>query len=392
MGRRGNGVEIREQSIRLFFVADGVRQKHTLMLNGKALPPTAANLKYANRLAVEIREKIKHGGTFSVAEYFPASGDTGEVLTVRTQLDDWLASQRIEASTRDGYNSAARFWKSTLGARPLRALRTSEILKALNTRPELTGKTVNNYVSVLREALELAVTDKLLPDNPVTQVKRAKHQKPPVDPFSLEEAEAIIADLYKRSPSVARYTEFKFFTGLRTSESFGLRWANVDLASNHVLISEGVVRGIEVGTTKTHRTREVQLNSRSRAALVATKAETFLAGEHVFQDPRAGTRWSDERAFRRSHWTPCLKRLGIRYRTPYTTRHTYATMMLMAGMRPAFCAGQMGHSVEMFLRTYAKWLPGAGDAAEMAKLESSITSESSLEVPRKSPKAPKSLI
>jgi len=112
MGRRGNGVEIREQSIRLFFVADGVRQKHTLMLNGKALPPTAANLKYANRLAVEIREKIKHGGTFSVAEYFPASGDTGEVLTVRTQLDDWLASQRIEASTRDGYNSAARFWKS----------------------------------------------------------------------------------------------------------------------------------------------------------------------------------------------------------------------------------------------------------------------------------------
>ena len=41
----------------------------------------------------------------------------------------------------------------------------------------------------------------------------------------------------------------------------------------------------------------------------------------------------------------------------------------MAGIQPAFCAGQMGHSVEVFLSTYAKWIPGAGDAAEMGKLE-----------------------
>jgi integrase len=60
------------------------------------------------------------------------------------------------------------------------------------------------------------------------------------------------------------------------------------------------------------------------------------------------------------------------YRPPYNTRHTYATMMLMAGMTPAFCAGQMGHSVEIFLTTYAKWIPGAGDKAEMAKLEQTL--------------------
>ena len=169
-------------------------------------------------------------------------------------------------------------------------------------------------------------------------------------------------------------TEFKFFTGLRTSESFGLRWPNVDLAAGYVLISEGVVRGVEVDATKTHVARQVRLNSRSRAALVATKAETFLANEHVFHDPRAGTKGSDERAFRRSYWSPCLKRLGIRYRPPYNTRHTYASMLLMAGMKPAYCAGQLGHSVEIFHSTYAKWIPGAGDDAEMAKLESALSS------------------
>ncbi|AIV73967.1 putative phage integrase [Burkholderia pseudomallei] len=38
--------------------------------------------------------------------------------------------------------------------------------------------------------------------------------------------------------------------------------------------------------------------------------------------------------------------------------HCYATAMLMAGMTPAFCAKQLGHSVEMFLTTYSKWIDG----------------------------------
>jgi integrase len=50
MGRRGSGVEIRERSIRLSFVLDGAPERHTLMLNGAPMPPTPANIKYANRL------------------------------------------------------------------------------------------------------------------------------------------------------------------------------------------------------------------------------------------------------------------------------------------------------------------------------------------------------
>jgi integrase len=53
-------------------------------------------------------------------------------------------------------------------------------------------------------------------------------------------------------------------------------------------------------------------------------------------------------------------------------RHSYATAMLMAGMTPAFCAKQLGHSVEVFLNTYAKWLDGDQDALEMARLEATF--------------------
>lgn len=364
MGRVGAGIEVREKSIRFTFVPG----KPTLMVNGTPAAPTPANVKWAYRLAGEIRDRIRHG-TFSMAEYFPLAGTGGTPTTVSVQLDAWLAAQRIEASTRAGYASVIKFWKPLLGDKALRTLKHSDILGALATRPDLSGKTVNNRVSVLREALELAVLDKLMPDNAAAHIPSAKWQRLAVDPFTAEEADRIVATMAE--PQVANYTAFKFFTGLRTGESFGLRWPDVDLPSGRIVVRESIVGGEEKASTKTNVARTVFLNSRALAALKAQKAHTFLAGAHVFHDPRDDERWGGEPKFR-WYWVPALKRLGIRHRRPYNTRHTYAAMMLMAGMRPAFCAGQMGHSVEVFLRTYAKWIPGAGDAAEMAKLESSL--------------------
>jgi integrase len=390
MGRKGSGVEVRGNAIRVQFSLDGQVLRRTLNLDGKPLPPTASNLKYAHRLAAEIRERIRFG-TFSLSEYFPSDGDVGQPLTVGTQLDDWLAAQRLEVSTSAGYASAIRFWKqaicdrhgTALSDRPVRALKHSDVLTALASRPDLTGKTVNNYVSVLRGAMDLAASDKLIASNPVNSVARAKHQKPLPDPFSRDEVESIVLDMKAHYPApIGNYIEFKFFTGLRTSESFGLRWADMDLAGKHMLIHRAIVRGVEKNNTKTNVARKVALNSRAMVALQRQRAHTQIRNEHVFLDPRYDLPWLEERAFRRSFWEPTLRRLGMRYRPPYNTRHSYATMMLMAGMRPAYCAKQLGHSVEMFLRTYAKWLDGDHDALEMNRLEAALAPDLSQICPK----------
>ena len=78
--------------------------------------------------------------------------------------------------------------------------------------------------------------------------------------------------------------------------------------------------------------------------------------------------------------TPTLKALGLRYRRPYNTRHSYATMMLMSGMTPAFCATQLGHSVGMLLSTHARWLDGEQNAMEMGRLEASLRRDLSREL------------
>ena len=375
MGARG--VEVRPNSIRLRFTWEGRACYPTLTTNGAPMAPTPANLRYAERLVAEVRERIKLG-SFSYAEYFPAGSDasTGMALDFGRQLDTWLAAQRIEASTRAGYESAVRFWKAAavdglpLGLRPLRSLKHSHLLMALATKPGLSGKTVNNYVSVAREALALAVTDKALRENPADNIPRAAHQKEPPDPFSLPELEAILADMRAHHPEpIANFTEAWGFTGLRPSEHVATRWASVDFASGYVRVREAIVRGVAKANTKTSVVRDVMLNSRALGAITRQKAHTMLAGDHLWLDPRYGTPWTEERAYRRSYWTPTLQRLGIRYRSPRHLRHTYATMMLMAGRTPAWCARQMGHSVEMFLRTYSKWLVTGQDAQEMDGLE-----------------------
>jgi integrase len=74
----------------------------------------------------------------------------------------------------------------------------------------------------------------------------------------------------------------------------------------------------------------------------------------------------------RSFWKVTLKQLGIRYRRPYNMRHTYATLGIMSGARPAFLATQLGHSLRVFFEVYAKWINSKDDREEIAKLDQAI--------------------
>ncbi len=85
--------------------------------------------------------------------------------------------------------------------------------------------------------------------------------------------------------------------------------------------------------------------------------------------PSKGQQFIQQTSDLHHQWRPTLKALGIRYRPPYNARHTYATMCLMAGMTPAFIAKQLGHSLQILLSRYARWIDGEGDWNEMGKLK-----------------------
>ncbi|MDP2987116.1 site-specific integrase [Hydrogenophaga sp.] len=401
--KAGSGVDVRASSIRITFTHNGKQERKTLTVNGAPMAPTSPNIRHAERLVAEIKEKIRLG-SYDPGAYFPDEHNPAPAAarTVGEQLDLWASTKRIEATTKAGYASAIRFWKGSqymeeseaeLGDMPLSRLLHSHLLYVVADRDDLKGKTIKNYLGPLREAMALAVRDKVLDSDPSTGIKPPKYKKEDPDPLDAEQAEIVLNHLRAKHPGqVHNMAEFWCWSGLRTSELFGLRWGSIDLVAGTATIREVLIRGVEKPTTKTGIDREVILNSRAMAALQRQRQYTHLAGEEVFHDPRYDTRWNDERAFRRSFWAPTLKTLGIRYRRPYHMRHTYATRLLENQVNPAMAAKQLGHSIEMFLRTYSKWLGGKLDKIEMAKLEAGIKAAAdgalSPDYPQKSIKGP----
>ncbi|WP_050805286.1 tyrosine-type recombinase/integrase, partial [Halomonas sp. HAL1] len=156
--------------------------------------------------------------------------------------------------------------------------------------------------------------------------------------------------------------QFALWSGLRSSELVGLEWGDIDWRQNRCRITRAITQASkgEAETTKTTAgTRTIDLLPRALEALKAQKAMSYLhPSGRVFINPRTGEPWTGEQAIRKTLWTHALKRSGVRYRRPYQTRHTYASMMVSAGEPLALVSKQMGHtSVVTTARIYAGWLP-----------------------------------
>nr|WP_248694075.1 tyrosine-type recombinase/integrase [Pseudomonas plecoglossicida] len=160
-----------------------------------------------------------------------------------------------------------------------------------------------------------------------------------------------------------------------------LRWDEIDLEKKTAHICRIVVERQVVERTKTKYTRTVMLNSRAISALerakeiahyrAVQKRRVSATSPYVFQ-PSGRSPHMKGPTTPGGHFNEAVESLGIRSRPQYNCRHTYATMCLMSGMNPAFIAGQLGHSVQVLLTTYAKWLNSANDWSELAKLESAL--------------------
>lgn len=362
------GVIVRAQHLQIDLRAQGFGRERL------DLQPTPANIRYAERLRAEILGKIERG-TFALAEYFPnsprASADTPS-MTMGQLLAEWLLVKKPELQ-----HSTAHHYQQTIDSYHFDSIRSTRVgefgfrqLKQLLARLPANPKTFNNVATVLRQALEYGHKAKILGEPLHEAIEMRRRQKPEPDPFTLDEVEVMLSHM--RSTVAHDYFEFAFFSGLRPSEQIALKWSRVDLRSGTVLIDTALTRGQEKGT-KTGETRKVELPARARQALERQRQVSQLAGGHVFLGGGVAPFESTDGPLD-AWWKPAMKLSGLRQRDARQTRHTYATMMLMAGVTPAYAAKQMGHSIEMFLRTYAKWIEGADKGAEQRKLDVFISS------------------
>lgn len=381
------GVEIFRNSIRIRFTWNGRRCSETL-----PYPVTQKGIAAASKLRDQVVSLIKLGllDDAKYAELFPGSAlPAGGAPSFGEYAQLWLDSRDITAGTRLNYKSVLNiYWMPHLALTRIDLI-TPTLLRRIVAGTEWTSSGVKrNAIVKLAAIMRSAVGDGLLQKNPAEAMELPKRTKKEVDPFQLSEAERIIDRLYQTEhwPSLiyAALFEFLFFTGLRISEALALQWQDVDWSRRTVHVRRTVALGELEERTKTGSDRFVLLNQRALRALWFAKvyADRRLLGvgrvtstPHVFP-PSKGQVHVKQTSNVHHQWRPTLQALGIRYRPPYNCRHTYATMCLMSGLNPAFIAQQLGHSVQMLLSTYARWINSTSDWGELEKLENGIKSVS----------------
>jgi integrase len=373
-GKSGSGVDAIGGSLRIRFTYNGRRYCETLPLK-----PTAANTKAAERIAAEVKQKIALG-VFDYAATFPNSKNVVIAVPKAHTFADyapvWLGTLTKAKSTTKGYENAINnFWIPKLGAKALVDIRHTDCATAIAEKAkDATGKTINNLLIPARRLFKAAVADRHIERSPLEQIENLSHQAPEIDPFRREEMDAILAHMQGHYPAgVWNYYQFAFATGVRPSEQIALRWGDVDWNERTIKVRRAWVLGAEK-VTKTSRVRCMDVTDFAMEALRRQKAETFMRGPdaHIFCTPE-GTPWPNEKRQRLRFFQPTLRASGIRQRVPYNTRHTFATINLMAGINPAYIASQLGHTTTaMLFQKYAKWINGADQGRAAAQMNAAF--------------------
>lgn len=327
--------------------------------------PLSSNLRDAKTLRDKMLAEIKSRGKLIVQKVEPipnAEGKLfGEVAQIWAELQEKrIISGELKESTMRDYRSAMNLHiLPTFGNMPIQNIESyhvDEFVLSLSC----CGKRKKNILVPLKSLYKMAIKRKFVPDNIMENLDKIKTEKTTIFPFSKEEVIAIVAN----APSdYVAFIKTLFYTGARFGELAGLGWESVDFKRNVIKIQRTLVYG-KLGRAKTKGSnREIKMTEPVRQALLALKAGA-KEKEFVFVDKNGGCMKPDH--FREVIWKPLLKRVGLEYRSPLQTRHTFCTLAIDAGENLGWVKEMLGHSsMQMIYDVYYKWVKRSNDGNAM---------------------------
>lgn len=362
------GVRVRENAVQINFIDHNGKRRWITLPN----PATVEGIRAAYNTRAELINK-KQWGVLTDDDINLACGILPELSDTRPTFADYaqmyldnLNSDNV--STRSKYKGIlTNHWMPSFALMAVEDITPAIIRQRINELSFNTEKTFNNALIPLRGVFELAFEDEVIDDLPTKRIKNKKFQEEEPDPFTESEMAKLLEWIKENASDIMLYWYFEvaFWTGARPSEMIALLWSDVDLEKGTMSITKGRVRGILQNKTKTSKSRLVYLNDNALSAFKNARALN-RGNEYVFVKAD-GSHWNHESNMR-SVMRSATQATHIRHRPAYNTRHTYATILLMNGINPAFAANQLGHSLLMFTKIYSRWIHGEQSRNEINKL------------------------
>jgi len=317
---------------------------------------------------VEVKEKLKQ----AVEDSQKIDAAKGQALTVGQWAALWFenyAKPSIRESTAEYYrNYIEKHIIPRIGKIKLRKLTTLDIQKFYNTTRKsgrvqryegmkdlgLSNKTIRGLHAMLRQCLEQAVTERLIPYNPATNCKLPPKEKKEMQIIPPEKLGAYLRAAEEHGVLPMFYLELT--TGLRRGELLALLWTDLNLKEKCLTVSKSVSRGkgeLRVTEPKTKNSvRTVYIDDEAIRLLVKDR-KNHPFSPYLFPSPVTGGMYGPD-CVARIH-KKLLVKAGIEEHVRFhDLRRTFATLALQNGVDPKTVSGMLGHySAEFTLDVYA---------------------------------------
>ncbi len=215
----------------------------------------------------------------------------------------------------------------------------------------LSAKTVRNIMQVISSAMDFAVAQKIIIDNPCKAVELPKVEKKEMQTIPAEQLQAFLTEAKASGVYEMYYIELS--TGLRRGELLGLKWPDIDWKNGIITVHRQIARvngEIVESPLKTKNSyRRVSISPQAIEVLKQQKAKTN--SEYVFPSPTGGPISPDSV---NNMLKRVLARAGIPKVRFHDLRHTFATVALQNGVDIKTVSSILGHfSAGFTLDTYA---------------------------------------
>ncbi|MFI6068222.1 tyrosine-type recombinase/integrase [Micromonospora sp. NPDC051227] len=328
----------------------------------------------ADRYRAEVEHKLNTGQYID-----PKAGK----VTLREYAEAWRAAAVHRENTASRTKSQLHCHVyPRLGDRPMAAVRNSE-LQAFVTSLDLAPSSVRPVWATLRAIFRAAVRDRAIGHDPCIGVKLPELPLAEVVPLLLDQVDALAGAVPSRYRALIAADAG---SGLRQGEIFGLEVPGIDFLRREITVSQQVQPtaggGVKVCPPKnrhSHRTvpvgqvvvdelaahlaefpvREVEVLDVTGKRPVRRKARLVFtdgAGQPLLRS-----------AFNADVWNPARKAAGVPAAGMHDLRHTYASLLIRAGLGPKIVAKLLGHKdASMTLRVYAHLWPDDDDRSRQA--------------------------
>ena len=300
---------------------------------------------------------------------FEANVDFGVDSSITVaRLLDWYIGEFTDRGGKEmtarGYRIAAKALKSHFGKAKAKDLTLGKIENYISKCDD-SPKTIKNRISLLRSAYKLAIRHGMLNYNPCEYAVLPKQQKPEIQILSDSEVCRFVAALDSAPLDFKVACELALFCGLRRSEVMGLQKADVTDTVTVNKVRHRLNRKDIISTTKTTtstRTLAVPLFVQEDiTALLEVQQSRPATSDFLiltsFGEPISHT-------YIYKHLKALIKKNALHEVTFHGLRHTYASMLINAGIPIAEVSAQLGHaSIDITLRTYTHLFADASTAS-----------------------------